>query len=187
MVYGRGCEVRLRGLLGATPTMSVISPLRPRTRAGTGCSCGSRCGASMRGSRSGSPRAHLEDPARHTAHPTVTTATVGAGRPGRHRRSPVERAGHALGRVGCGRLGLRNVRRGVRPAHQGGADGRVPRHRVRAVGRPAVHLRRHPLPRGPNRVPHDRQRRAGTAGPDLVCRGAWPRTSRSPERCVGTG
>ena len=79
---------------GPTPTPSATSPPPPRRPGGTGCSCGSRCGASTRGSPSAVAATRTSThPPRHDAHAAVAAPAVGAGQPGRHRRPAVGRAG----------------------------------------------------------------------------------------------
>ena len=115
-------------------------------------------------------RPHVDDPPRHDAHTAVAPPPVGARQPGRDRRSAERRTGDPVRRARRRRLGVRGVRRGVRPAHARRTDGRVPRDRHRPVGRPAVRVRRRPLPRQADRLPDDRQHRAAAAGADLVRR-----------------
>ena len=55
VVYGRWHEVRLRGPLGRRRRRRRPRGSRRGRPDGTDCSCGSRCGASTRGSRSASP------------------------------------------------------------------------------------------------------------------------------------
>ena len=169
------------------PVRSASSPPRPRSPAGTACSCGNRSGASTRGSRSRwPPRAR-----RRIRLGTMLTPPS--------RRRPWELAsqvatvdrlsgGRVILSVGLGarRLGVRGVRRGVRPAHACGADGRVPRDRHRPLGRPAVRVRRHPLPRQADRLPDDRRAPCNSRG----CRsGVWVRSDagrRWSAHCAGT-
>ena len=121
-------------------------------------------------------RPHVEDPPRHDAHTTVTPPPVGTRRPGRHRRPAVERTRHVVGRTRRDRLGVRQVRRGMRQTGAGRTDGRVPRHHVRAVGRPAVLVLRRALHDRADGVPDARQHGAAAAGTDLV-----RRRDRAPE------
>ena len=97
--------------------------------------------------------AHVDDPPRHPAHAAVTAATVGAGRPGGHRRPAVAGPGDAVGRARRHRQRASSVRRGVRSAHPRRADRRVPRRRDGPVERPAVRLRRQALPGQPTEFP----------------------------------
>ncbi len=121
--------------------------------------------------RAGS-RAHEQDQARHDAHPAVAAQAVGARQPGRHRRPPQRRAGHARRRARRDRLRLRRLRRGVRQAPARRADGRVPRDRLRAVARTAVLVLGQALHGRADRLPDDRPHGADTACADLVRRRA---------------
>ena len=135
-----------------------------------------RLGAGVGRRQLGEPRPrrrpHLEDPARHDAHPAVAAAPVGAGQPGRHRRSPQRRPGHAVGRArrrstpASTAFGEECDKRDARRA-----DGRVPRHRVRAVGGPAVRV----LTASTTRCGRPSSRRSGTRS----------RRPRVPIWCVG--
>ena len=131
-------------------------------------------------------RAHVPHPPRHDADAAVAPPPGGAGEPGRHGRPAVGRPGDPVRRARRRRQRLRRVRRGVRPPRPRRADGRVPRHRHRPVGRPAVHLRAASTTRSPRR----RSRRSGTPCSGPACRsGASARSTargRWPGRCAGT-
>ena len=151
-----------------------------------GCSCGSRCGASTRGSRWALPPCARRSIRLGTMLTPPSRRRPGAGQPGRDRRPAVGGQGDRC-RSGSGaRQRVRRLRRGDRPPHPRRAGRRVPRRRHRAVGRPAVLLRR----QATTRSSRPRSRPSAPPCSSRGCRsGASERSarrSRWQRRCAGT-
>ena len=81
---------------------------------------------------------HFQNPTGHHAHAAISPTSLGAGQPSRHRRSSVDRTRDVVSRARRDKLGLRDLRRRMRPEGPLRVDGRVSRHHVRLVGRPTI-------------------------------------------------
>ena len=165
--YCRPHALRVRGPMGRRRRDRRSRRRRRRRRMGRAVRVGAGVGRRrLDRARRSPPCARRKHPARHDAHPTVAPAAVGAGQPGRHRRPTVGRAGHVVGRPRRHRLGLRDVRRGVRPPRPRRADGRVPRHHHAGCGTAS----RSPTTARTTRSSRPSSRRSATSCRSRACR-----------------